>query len=284
MKKLVKFSAFMVAAMFAATSFTSCGDDEATPTNSDDNTTEVADLSGIKAVANADGTITIKGTLKANKKIKELVLLPCNPDGTLNSSADKIDLFSKGDDQLKSKGEDGKEFEAPIPETKVPVQIYRLRVKVGTGKKGQDSVTIGRKFELTIGTSKNKTIGSYVSLSTAKVYTLGQITDYVEGTQSATKITDADAVKTIELVYKDGGKFESATEIGNSVVKNAISQKAAIYSSSKTVMTSTGCIATYSFNENSSDNTAELTGIIIDSKTVEVDVSGADWSKTKGSK
>lgn len=284
MKKLAKFSAFMVAAMFAATSFTSCGDDEATPANSDDNTTEVADLSGIKAVANADGTITIKGTLKANKKIKELVLLPCNPDGTLNSSADKIDLFSKGDDQLKSKGEDGKEFEAPIPETNVPVQIYRLRVKVGTGKKGQDSVTIGRKFELTIGTSKNTEIGSYVSLSTAKVYTLGQITDFVSGSQSATKITDAEAVKTIELVYKDGGKFESATEIGNTVVKNAITQKAAIYSGSKTVMTSTGCIATYSFDENSSSNTAQLTGIIIDSKTVEVDVSKADWTKTKGNK
>ena len=274
----------MLAAMFAATSFTSCGDDEATPANSDDNTTEVADLSGIKAVANADGTITIKGTLKANKKIKELVLLPCNPDGTLNSSADKIDLFSKGDEQLKSKGEDGKEFEAPIPETNVPVQIYRLRVKVGTGKKGQDSVTIGRKFELTIGTSKNTEIGSYVSLSTAKVYTLGQITDYVSGSQSATKITDAEAVKTIELVYKDGGKFESATEIGNTVVKNAITQKAAIYSGSKTVMTSTGCIATYSFDENSSSNTAQLTGIIIDSKTVEVDVSKADWTKTKGNK
>ncbi|MBO7142281.1 MAG: hypothetical protein J6V76_04145 [Bacteroidales bacterium] len=284
MKKIVKFSAFMLAAMFAATSFTSCGDDEATPANSDDNTTEVADLSGIKAVANADGTITIKGTLKANKKIKELVLLPCNPDGTLNSSADKIDLFSKGDEQLKSKGEDGKEFEAPIPETNVPVQIYRLRVKVGTGKKGQDSVTIGRKFELTIGTSKNTEIGSYVSLSTAKVYTLGQITDYVSGSQSATKITDAEAVKTIELVYKDGGKFESATEIGNTVVKNAITQKAAIYSGSKTVMTSTGCIATYSFDENSSSNTAQLTGIIIDSKTVEVDVSKADWTKTKGNK
>jgi hypothetical protein len=283
MKRIFRMAAFMLALGSMTAGFTACGDDDEEEINTEDTSTEVADLSGIKAVANADGTITVKGTLKANKKIKELALIPVNEDGTLDATK-TVDLFSKGDDQFKSKGEDGKSFEAPIPETNVPVKIYRLRVKVGTGNKGKDSVTIGRQFNLTIGTSANDEIGSYVSLSTAKVYTLGQITDYVKGTQNATKITDEEAVKTIELVYKDGGVFNSATEIGNSVVKSAITQKAAIYSDSKTVITSTGCIATYNFQENSSSNTAELTGVMIDSKTVEVDVTNADWTKTTGSK
>jgi len=283
MKKVLKGAAFLLAMGLMTATFTSCGEDEETEVNTDDTTTEVADLSGIKAVANADGTITVKGSLKANKKIKELALIPVNDDGSLDNDK-TVNLFEKGGDQLKSKGEDGKEFTVAIPETNVEVKIYRLRVKVGTGNKGKDSVTIGRKFNLTIGTSANDEIGSYVSLSTAKVYTLGQLTDYVKGTQNATKITNEDAVKTIELVYKDGGNFESATEIGNTVVKGAITQKAAIYSGSKTVITSTGCIATYNFAENSSSNTAELTGVMIDSKTVEVDVTNADWTKTKGSK
>lgn len=285
MKKVFKTAAFLLAMGLMTSTFTACGDDENENNDDlvDDNTTDVANLSGIKAVANADGTITVKGSIKANKKIKELVLIPVKEDGTLDD-ANKTDLFAKGDEQFKSKGEDGREFTAAIPETKVPVKIYRLRIKVGTGKKGQDSVTVGRKFNLTIGTSANDDLGSYVSLSEAKVYTLGQLTDYVKGTQNATKITDEAAVKTIELVYKDGGSFDSATEIGNKIVKAAITQKSAIYPDSKTVITSTGCIATYNFQENSSSNTAELTGVIIDSKTVEVDVTNADWSKTTGSK
>ena len=267
MKKYTKFAAYMMALSMAAFGFASCGDDEDDPVNVDDTSTEVADLTGIKAVGNSDGTITIKGTLKANKKIKELVLIPCNADGTINSSAETVDLFSKGDEQLKSKGEDGKSFEAPIPETNVPVQIYRLRIKVGTGNKGKDSVTIGRSYSFTVGNKDCTTKGSYVSLVNGQSYMLSDIST---GTNATDRVFDESKCKNIEIVYSSGQDITAAQNADNEKFA-AVSGHAKVYASSKTIMTNTGCIATYNFVENSGDNTAELSGIVIDSKTVEVE-------------
>lgn len=281
MKKVFKTAAFLLAMGLMTSTFTSCGEDDGTEDGPA--VDEVIETGNFKIKANANGTVTFVGDVASNAKIKTFQLQDAN-------GAVKYD-FLESNDVVKEKNkvidENGKVTKEKVFNLKdinsgeLPVAIYKLVIKT---KAAKTDATIGREFNLTIGTSANDNIGSYVSLSTAKVYSLGQLTDYVKGSQSATKITDEEAVKTIELVYKDGGAFESATEIGNKVVKGAITQKAAIYSASKTVMTSTGCIATYNFQENSSSNTAELTGIIIDSQTIAVDVTNADWTKTKGSK
>ena len=281
MKKVFKTAAFLLAMGLMTSTFTSCGEDDGTEDGPA--VDEVIETGNFKIKANANGTVTFVGDVASNAKIKTFQLQDA-------SGAVKYD-FLESNDVVKEKNkvidENGKVTKEKVFNLKdinsgeLPVAIYKLVIKT---KAAKTDATIGREFKLTIGTSKNDEIGSYVSLSTAKVYSLGQLTDYVKGSQNATKITDEAAVKTIELVYKDGGAFESATEIGNTVVKGAITQKAAIYSASKTVMTSTGCIATYNFQENSSSNTAELTGIIIDSQTITVDVTNADWTKTKGSK
>ena len=54
MKKIVKFSAFMLAAMFAATSFTSCGNDDDEPKGSD--------IVGTWQLKDSDGVILLQFT------------------------------------------------------------------------------------------------------------------------------------------------------------------------------------------------------------------------------
>lgn len=170
MKKLAKFSAFMVAAMFAATSFTSCEDDETTPEGSVD---EVIDVANFKIKANADGTITFLGDVASNAKIKEFALY--KEDGSV--AYDFLEQNKQVKEKNQSIDENGKVtkekvFNLQNIDATVPVDLYTLKIKTKAVKKPIEE-KLGEILNYTIGASGSKA-GSYLSIKENKHYTLDQ--------------------------------------------------------------------------------------------------------------
>ena len=168
MKKIAKFSAFMVAAMFAATSFTSCGDDNGEEVTPDPNgeLLDKVDFEGLKAIAQADGKIKIVGEITAAKKLKEFEVIDEN-DNLIATLGDKNTVTKEK--EVDENGKKVKKFTMTVTSDPIDVQILKFRIKAGV-KKPMVSDAIGEKLSVTIGSSANTSVGSYLSLAENKVY------------------------------------------------------------------------------------------------------------------
>ncbi len=265
MKKFTKFSAFMVAAMFAATSFTSCGDESEDTNPAID---EQINFSELIAVAKPDGKIEISGKVTANTKIKTLELQ--TPDGKTI-----VDLKKEGD-QSKAKaideaGEKNTTFTLAIPTTPVAVQKMVLVGKTKGDKKA--SAEIGEDYSFTCGAGKNSSLGSYVSFVNKRNYNSTEVKGLNEKVIDLVCLDD----KTFQVPSAANNQYPSA--FGKSAVFDATGN-AVNAAASGTIITSTGCIATFSA-AGSSSNEFDLTisGVVIDSKIFKIDASGVSLHK-----
>lgn len=273
MKKLAKFSAFMVAAMFAATSFTSCGEeDEVDPLNVD----EVIDVANFKIKANANGTITFIGDVSSNAKIKTFELQ--------DATGKKVYDFTEQNDQVKEKlkniAEDGKVTKEKvfsmtnIKSDEIPVDFYTLVIKT---KKAKTDAALGEEFKYTIGASKCLTVGSYLSIVDNKQYMLADAKSNkteviaesssdgytVVGLKAASKATSADvASKAGKVALFQGGAATDLVKEGGVVI------------------TESGCIVKINKFNNTADGNASIDAVLIKSVSgLTVDVSGYTFSK-----
>lgn len=257
MKKLAKFSAFMVAAMFAATTFTSCGNDD-DPVEAGDLATTI-NFDALKAYAQPNGTILIEGSITANGKIKKFEL----QDLEGKTIVDLSDVQTKE----KEKTADGKvkTFTMTVKSSEVPVQKMFLVAKVKDGETGKKSEMIGEDYTFKCGAGKNSKEGSYVSLVNNKSY----------------KVSELPTEKVIDLVCLDDGSFQVPSKannqkdcFGTSAVfdENGQSVDAA---AKGTVITSTGCIATFKADPiDASSGDYNISGVVINSKgSLTIDVS-----------
>ncbi len=250
----------------AATCLTSCEDDD-----DSDEIAEIFSLDSVTAVANSDGTIDITGSVTTNKKLKTF---------TLTSSAGTVyDLLENSDAAEKNKDEDTNEksWTVTLTGTTIPVDIYTLEVRTRMNTK--KTSTIGASYSFTVGTGSNATVGSYVSLVNQSSYLMSAFYD-----SSTRTITNDSIVSNIEVILdSDASSIKSASKAASSVIAAAAAE-AAIYPSSNTVITSTGCIATYAITNVDTDNgTAVLSGVVMNSEgIITIDTSDADYAGHTG--
>lgn len=258
MKKLAKFSAFMVAAMFAATSFTSCGeDDPATPDNNG-SVAESVKTSNIVAVVQKNGKIIVKGDLVANTKIKAFGL-SSTADGKQCDIAD----FTKAESwsQIKDKGEDGKEFPASFEgvEADITYPCY-LVIKTKGDKVIHEEIT--KQATLEVGTGSNKTLGSYVSIKKQKVYMMGDVSEGAAGSR-----TPKAAASDVEVVLKGEGASASF-EVANTsnIVSSNPQMKGAFnkcWINNGVIVAEDGCAATFTAQKGAADDIVSITFTVI---------------------
>ncbi|MBQ4406300.1 MAG: hypothetical protein II852_04735 [Bacteroidales bacterium] len=244
MKKIFRMAAFMLALGSMTAGFTSCGEDDGTEEGGTTTPTaeEQLKLNEIVATAQKDGKITIAGTIVANTKIKTFELQDL--DGKTI-----VDLM---DEQSKSKGEDGKEFTLTLKSTSVPVQKMQLVIKTRGNKEVKEAIGADYSFEL--GYGANSTLGSYVSMVEQKSYTQEEVE------------ASADVAAKVEFVLGDDD-LKPASQARNAQegkVNYGKYAKSAIYEG--TIITDTGCIATYTLQANADGKNGTLSGVVINSK------------------
>lgn len=228
MKKLVKFSAFMVAAMFAATSFTSCGEDDPANPSID----EQINFDGLNVKAQTNGQVLIDGSVTANTKIKSLVL-STDEDG----KQVVVDLLKSGDQEkvkaINEAGEKEKSFTLSIPTQAVDVQTLFLVGKTKGDKKASSAIT--ETINYTIGAAKSEK-GSYLSIINNKQLNLAaakaeacevvansdetgyKVVSLKKGTNVNSNEVKAKAGKV--ALYQNGASVETITEGGVIITKS----------------------------------------------------------------
>lgn len=273
MKKLVKFSAFMVAAMFAATSFTSCGeDDEDTPSID-----EQIKFDGLNVKAQTDGKVLIDGSVTANTKIKSLVL-----SSDEEGKQVVVDLLKTGDQEkvkaIDSAGTKEKSFTLSIPTQAVDVQTLFLVGKTKGDKKASSQIT--ETLNYTIGASKSDA-GSYLSIIANK-----QMTQDIAKTSSAEVIAESSA----DGYSVEGLKKASAAKdntIKAKAGKVALYQEGTSVQSIKeggVIITESGAICKVVKFTNTATGDATIEGITMKGglgaiKSVDVSAAKGDFSK-----
>ena len=262
-KTFLKYAAAALCCSMMATSFTACTEDE------EDDAAEIAEqfnLDYLTAKANNDGTITISGTVTTNKKLKKFVLTA--EDGT------ECDLL-KDSESEKERTEDGKTWTATLASSNIPVGIYTLevRTRMGTTKK----TTVGKAYTFEAGTSKNDTLGSYLSFSTQAEFTIAEAPanlDVIEAVLKDDKNGASSATPTLDDIY-----IETIQKAKSGTI-SAATNEAHVYPNC--IITSTDCIATYSLDQDDSDPThITISGIVMTSSdsVLKIDVSGETWDK-----
>ena len=274
MKKIAKFSAFMVAAMFAATSFTSCGEDGEGVTPSID---EQINFDGLNVKAQTNGQVLIDGSVTANTKIKSLVL-STDEDG----KQVVVDLLKSGDQEkvkaINEAGEKEKTFTLSIPTQAVDVQTLFLVGKTRGDKKAASQIT--ETINYTIGAA-NSASGSYLSIinkeqmtfDVAKTKASEVIAESSADGNSVTALKKASAAKNADVkakagkvaLYQNGASVESITEGG-------------------VIITASGAICKVVKFTNTASGDATIEGITMKGglgaiKTVDVSAAQANFSK-----
>lgn len=258
MKKIVKFSAFMLAAMFAATSFTSCGDDDEATPDGNGSVAESVKASDIVAVVSKDGKITVKGNITANTKIKAFGL-STTTDGKKCDIADFTE--SESWNQIKDKGEDGKEFNASFEGVKADITYpCYLVIKTKGDKVIHEEIT--KQATLEVGTGSNKTLGSYVSIKKQKVYMMGDVSEGATGSR-----TPKAAAKDVEVVLKGEGASASF-EVANTstIVTSNTGMKGAFnkcWINNGVIVAEDGCAATFTAQKGAADDIVSITFTVI---------------------
>lgn len=265
MKKIFRMAAFMLALGSMTAGFTSCGeDDEENGVNGGGETEVLAttvNFDALKAYAQPNGKILIEGSITANGKIKKFEL----------QDLDGKTIVDLSDVQTKEKDENGKKsFTMTVKSTAVPVQEMYLVAKVKDGETGKKSEKIGETYKFDCGAGAKSSLGSYVSLVNNKSYKQSEVKT----------MTD----KVIDLVCLADKTFQvpSAAEyqydcFGTSAVFDA-NGTAVDAAASGTVITSTGCIATFSAKQSeissATEYELEISGVVINSKgSLTIDVS-----------
>lgn len=223
MKKIVKFSAFMLAAMFAATSFTSCGEEDPTDEPTLD---EQIKFDGLNVKAQTNGQVLIDGSVTANTKIKSLVLSTDEEGKQV-----VVDLLKSGDQEkvkaINEAGEKEKSFTLSIPTQAVDVQELYLVGKTKGDKKAASAIT--ETINYTIGAAKS-TKGSYLSIINNKQLNLDgakaeacevvansdetgyKVVSLKKGTAAGSDAVKAKAGKV--ALYQNGASVQTITEGG----------------------------------------------------------------------
>ena len=223
MKKIVKFSAFMLAAMFAATSFTSCGEEDGTDEPTLD---EQIKFDGLNVKAQTNGQVLIDGSVTANTKIKSLVLSTDEEGKQV-----VVDLLKSGDQEkvkaINEAGEKEKSFTLSIPTQAVDVQELYLVGKTKGDKKAASKIT--ETLNYTIGASKSEA-GSYLSIINNKQMKLAEaktsasevIAESSSDGYSVTALKKASTASSADVkakagkvaLYQNGASVASITEGG----------------------------------------------------------------------
>ena len=273
MKKVFKTAAFLLAMGLMTSTFTSCGEDEGTEEGTVE---EQMKFNNLTAKANADGTITIGGSITTNTKLKEFCLYA--EDGTTI-----VYDFLQDNGALKEKNkvldENGKaskerQFTLDIASATVPVAIYKLAIK--TKKNAAQSETVGEVLDYKIGASKSY-IGSYLSIVDNRCY----------GLEDA----KANAVELIAVSSEDGLSVEGlrkataakSPDVAAKAGKVALFQN---YAAAKTItaggviITESGCICKVNSIDNTADGDATVKAVTIKNDgSLKVDVSRIQFSK-----
>ena len=270
MKKLAKFSAFMVAAMFAATSFTSCGTDDVV----DDliSLDEQIDFTGLNVVAQPDGKVLIDGQIKANTKIKKLVL-------SRDAGGDDVivDLLKNGDQEkvkaLDEQGNKNVSFTAYIPTVAVEIEEMYIYGKTKGEKKAASKLT--ETLEYKIGAA-NSTTSSYLSVIKNKAYNIdGAKANAADVEVIANSSSDGNTVEGIKRA-----SAAKSSEINSKCGKVALYQNgtsASVIKDGGVIVTESGAICkVISIQTESGSTDATFKGITMKNglvKNVTVDVS-----------
>ena len=201
MKKLAKFSAFMVAAMFAATSFTSCGeDDPAEPGDGNGTVEDVLKNNGIIARAQTSGKVIIEGSITSTKKIKWFGL-----SSNADKECDVANWSTKAQEKTKDK-EEGKSFTLALDGEEVSMDKFPCYLTIKTdGQKIFEKV--GEDFTFELGDANNASKGSYGSLKDGKVYLLSDFYD-----SSTKKLTNIDVFKALDVFVNLSGELRPISE------------------------------------------------------------------------
>lgn len=242
-------AACLMTSALVATSLTSCEDDE--------DIQEKVDFTNLKVVGNADGTITVSGSLITNTKLKTFEFVPTNGGETIDLLADVTENNRTEDDHST--------WTCQIPENKIPVDLYTLsvRCRMGTSK----NVQIGSSLKFDAGAGSNSTKGSYLSLCKEKSYTLPELE------------ADNTLIPSVEVILNSNNELAAATTAKNSTIKDNAGKAEITYSNkAKTegvIRTSTGCIANVTVTYFQDGTEAEIAGVMIKSNdlfTVETGV------------
>ena len=271
MKKIFRMAAFMLALGSMTAGFTSCGDDDET-TGEEGAVAEQMKFNDLTAKANPDGTITISGTIETNTKLKEFCLY--KEDGSVAYD------FLKENEQVKQKNETlddngkavkEKSFKLEIASATVPVAIYKLSIK--TKKNATVSETIGKTYEFTCGAGDKSSLGSYVSFTKEANIKVSEVSELKEKVVDLVCLSD----KTFQVPSAANKQYPDA--FGTSAVFDATG-KSVKAAAAGTVITSTGCIATFSTTAGASEYDLTISGVVIKTtETLKIDVTGVNLHK-----
>lgn len=248
-------AACLMTSALVATSLTSCEDDEEDILGDLTDIQEKVDFTNLKVVGNADGTITVSGSLITNTKLKTFEFVPTN-------GGKKIDLLADVTENNRNE-DDHSLWTCQIPENKIPVDLYTLSVRCRMGK--TKDVQIGSSLTFDAGAGSNSTKGSYLSLCKVKSYTLSELE------------ADSTLIPSVEVILNSNNELAAATTAKKDIIKDNAGKAEITYSNdAKTkgvIRTSTGCIANVTVTKDGTE--AEISGVMIKSNdlfTVETGV------------
>jgi len=252
MKKVFKTAAFLLAMGLMTSTFTSCGEEDENTT--DEEVAEQFKFNGLTAIANSDGTITIGGHIETNTKLKEFCLYKADGSTPAYDFLNENEQVKNKNQELDDNGKTvkNKSFTLDIESKTLPVDKYVLAIK--TKKNGKADAKIGEDYSFELGYGSKSTLGSYVSVVNSKSYTQAEVE------------ADATIAGAVEFVLSDNG-LKPASQAKNAQegkVNYGKYAKSAIYAN--TIITSTGCIATYTLKENAGGENGTMSGIIMKSK------------------
>lgn len=249
---------FMLAlgSLTTTVSLSSCTkDDDSTVTTT---VAESVKASDIVAVVGKDGKITVKGNITANTKIKAFGL-----SSTSDGKACDIADFTKAEswNQIKDKGEDGKEFKAAFAgvEANITYPCY-LVIKTKGDKVIHEEIT--KQATLEVGTGSNNDLGSYVSIKKQKAYLISEVSEGTKGSR-----TPKAAAADVEVVLKGEGASASF-EVANTseIVKNNPKMANAFnkcWINNGVIVAEDGCAATFTAQKGAAENVVTINFTVI---------------------
>ena len=255
MRKFFMMAACLMISALVATSITSCKDDVEDILGDLTDIQEKVDFTNLKVVGNADGTVTVSGTLTTNTKLKTFEFVPTNGGKTIDLLADVTENNRTEDDHST--------WTCQIPEKNIHVDLYTLsvRCRMGTTKE----VPIGSPLKFDAGAGSNSTKGSYLSLCNETSYTLSELK------------ADNTLIPNVEVILNSDNELAAATTAKDPTIKDNAGKAEITYPNNEktkgVIRTSTGCIANVTVTY--SKDGAEISGVMIKSNdlfTVETGV------------
>lgn len=273
MKKVFKTAAFLLAMGLMTSTFTSCGEDDGTEEGTVE---EQMKFNNLTAKANADGTITIGGSITTNTKLKEFCLYAEDGTTVVYNFLESNKAVKEKNEVLDENGKASKEkqFTLNIESATVPVAIYKLAIK--TKKNAAQAETVGEVLDYKIGAS-NSTTGSYLSIVNNEAFNFE-----TAKTKACEVIAESSADGKTVTGLKRGSKANNA-EVAGKAGKVALFQNnaaAETITAGGVIITESGCICKVNSIDNTADGDATVKAVTIkNGGSLKVDVSGFTFSK-----